>query len=137
MSPTALSHDPGAGHSPDDALARQVVGAFYRVYDTLGYGFLEAVYARALAIELRRGGHDVRHEVALDVWYRGEHVGHYRADQVVDDRLVLELKAAPALVEAHRAQLVNCLKASRYRSGIVLNFGPRPRFWRVIGLDGE
>jgi GxxExxY protein len=122
-------------HVEDDALARRVIGAFYRVYDTLGAGFLEAVYARALAVELRLGGLDVQVEVPLDVWYRGQHVGHYRADQVVERRLVLELKAARALHDGHCTQLVNCLKAARLASGVVLNFGPKPRFWRVIGLD--
>ena len=119
---------------PDDELAARVVRAFYRVYDTLGHGFLESVYSNALAIELRRAGMHVQLEAPLDVWFRGEHVGRYRADQLVEGRLVLELKAAPTLMEAHRAQLVNCLKASRLASGIALNFGPKPRFWRVIGL---
>jgi GxxExxY protein len=125
------------GHDADEALARRVIGAFYRVYNTLGNGFLEAVYAKALAIELRAAGLRVAVEVPLDVWYRGQRVGVYRADQIVEERLVLELKAVSRLSPPNRTQLVNCLKAARLENGLLLNFGPGPQFWRVIGVPGE
>lgn len=134
MSPVQVPDRGAGGQPPDEALARRVLGAFYRVYDILGPGYLEAVYANALAVELRLAGLHVDQEVPLEVRYRGVVVGLYRADQIVEHRLMLELKAAAALHEAHRSQLVNALKAARLQSGLLLNFGPRPRFWRAIGL---
>ena len=123
---------PGADRPrPDDATPRRVVGAFYEVYNVLGYGFLEAVYARALERELRARGLRVEREVLVEARYKGEVVGVFRADMLVDGRVVVELKATPALVPGDRAQLLNYLRGSGLREGLLLHFGPEPRFRRV------
>src|SRR5215218_1000946 len=89
-----------------------VIGAFYPVYNKLGYGFLESVYSRALAIELRRRGLRVDREVSFTVYYDDEVVGRYRIDQLVERRLVLEIKSTRSLASTDRDQLLNALKAS-------------------------
>jgi GxxExxY protein len=112
----------------DDVTTRRVIGAFYEVYNTLGYGFLEAVYARALELELRARGLAVAREVLIDVSYKGTVVGVFRADMLVEGRVVLELKATPTLAPHDRAQLHNYLRASGLRDGLLLHFGPRAQF---------
>lgn len=107
-------------------LTEQIIGAFYRVYNGLGYGFLEKVYENALAMELQDQGHAVRTQSPIHVYYRGKVVGEYYADLVVDDLVIVELKAASGLVAQNEAQLLNYLKASSYEVGLLLNFGPSP-----------
>ena len=104
-------------------LSRSVIGAALRVSNSLGVGFLEKVYENALAIELRLSGHDVEQQRAIDVRYRGELVGVYQADLVVDGRLVVELKAVESLSPAHKAQCLNYLRASGLHTGLLINFG--------------
>jgi len=116
----------------EERLTRQIIGAFYYVYDRLGFGFLEAVYRRALAFVLRRSGLKVDCERIVDVWFEDEKVGHYRADLVVEDKVIVEIKAAERLVEADRKQLLNYLRASRMEVGLLLNFGPKARFERRV-----
>jgi GxxExxY protein len=103
-----------------------IIKAFYTVYNTLGYGFLEKVYRNALAIELRKLGLDVIQEARIAVYYKGEIVGEYFADLLVAGAVIVELKAVKRLLEEHEAQLLNYLKASPYEVGLLLNFGPRP-----------
>lgn len=105
-------------------LTEQIIGAFYKVYNGLGYGFLEKVYENALAMELQEQGHAVRTQAPIHVYYRGKVVGEYYADLVVDDLVIVELKAVARLVEQNEAQLLNYLKASSYEVGLLLNFGP-------------
>ena len=112
----------------DDVTTRRVIGAFYEVYNTLGYGFLEAVYARALERELRVRRLAVAREVLIEVRYKGAVVGVFRADMLVEGRLVLELKATAVLAAHDRAQLHNYLRGSGLREGLLLHFGPRARF---------
>lgn len=107
-------------------LTRSAIGAALRVSNALGAGFLEKVYENALAIELRLSGHEVEQQRAIEVRYRGEIVGVYQADLVVDGRLVVELKAVDALSPAHKAQCLNYLRATGIHTGLLLNFG-RPR----------
>ena len=107
-----------------------IIQAFYTVYNTLGYGFLEKVYVNALAIELRRLGLEVVQEMRIAVYYGGEMIGEYFADLVVAGVVIVEVKAAKALLEEHEAQLLNYLKATPYEVGLVLNFGPKPEFKR-------
>jgi GxxExxY protein len=116
----------------EESLTRQIIGAFYYVYDRLGFGFLEAVYRRALAFVLRRSGLKVDCERIVDVWSEGEKVGHYRADLVVEDKVIVEIKASERLVEADRKQLLNYLRASRMEVGLLLNFGPKAQFERRV-----
>jgi GxxExxY protein len=104
-------------------ISRSVIGAALRVSNSLGVGFLEKVYENALAIELRFSGHEVEQQRAIDVRYRGEIVGLYQADLVVDGCLVVELKVADALLPLHRAQCLNYLRATGLATGLVINFG--------------
>lgn len=112
------------------ALTGDVIRCFYRVYDELGYGFLESVYRRALAHELRNAGRDVRTEAGIDVWYDGERVGRFRADLVVDATVIIEIKSSTALVPADHRQLLNYLRGSEIDVGLLLHFGPKPAFHR-------
>ena len=107
-----------------------VIKAFYRVYGTLGYGFLERVYGKAMAIELRKLGLDVESEARIIVYYDDEVVGEYSADLLVGGAILVELKAARRLLEEHEAQLLNYLKATPYEVGLLLNFGPKPEIKR-------
>ena len=116
----------------DSGLSQAVLGAFYSVYRDLGYGFLEAVYERALVVALTDAGLVARRQVPIGVRFRGVPVGHYRADVLVADRLLVEVKSATMLVPAHDAQLLNYLRATGIRLGLLLNFGPRPQFRRKI-----
>ena len=113
-------------------LSRRIVGCFYDVYNELGHGFLEVVYQRALFIALTHAGINCRTEVPIDVQFRGVSVGSYRADIVVEDHIVLECKAGSAISPGHQAQLTHYLKATSFTLGIILNFGPKPTFKRML-----
>jgi len=107
-----------------------ILKGFYTVYNTLGYGFLEKVYSNALALELRKLGLTVVQESRIAVHYAGLVVGEYFADLVVNDAVIVELKAAKTLAAEHEAQLLNYLKATPYEVGLLLNFGPKPQIKR-------
>ena len=107
-----------------------VIKGFYAVYANLGYGFQEKVYNNCLAIELRTLGLEVEQEQRIAVYYREQLVGEYFADLVVNDAVIVELKAAKILLEQHEAQLLNYLKATPYEVGLLLNFGPKPEIKR-------
>ncbi|MCP4423645.1 MAG: GxxExxY protein [Chloroflexi bacterium] len=111
-------------------LTEQIINAFYKVYNQLGYGFLEKVYENALAIELRKRGHKVEQQVAIKVYYDSVVVGEYKADLLVDDLVICELKATRKLAKEHEAQLLNYLKATPYEVGLLLNFGIKPEIKR-------
>jgi GxxExxY protein len=117
---------------PEREITRAIIGAFFRVYNELGFGFLESVYRRALAHELRKIGLAVEVEVAIDVWYDGIVVGHFRADLLVERRVIVETKASVALVDADRKQVLNYLRATDVEIGLLLHFGPRAAVKRVI-----
>ena len=119
----------------EEAFAHKVIGAFFDVYNALGYGFLESVYGRALEVELTRRGLHATREVSVNVWYADEVVGQYRADLLVENRVVVELKAHRILATSDRAQLLNLLKASDLEVGLLLNFGLRPAFLRVVSSN--
>ena len=106
-------------------LTEKIIGAFYAVYSALGYGFLENVYVKALIIELKRRGLTVNDELPIHVYYLGELIGEYYADIVVNELIILEIKAVKALATEHEAQLLNYLKATPYEVGLLLNFGPK------------
>lgn len=112
------------------ALTEKIIGTFYDVYNELGYGFLEKVYENALAYELRHRGFEVKQQYAIDVYYRDLVVGHYVADLIVNEQVVLELKVVKELTIAHNNQLYNYLKATDIEVGLLLNFGTRPKFVR-------
>ena len=112
------------------ALTELIIKAFYTVYNTLGYGFLEKVYENALAIEQRNLGLKVEQQARIAVYYAGQIVGEYFADQLINDAVILELKATRNLAPEHEAQLLNYLKATPYEVGLLLNFGPEPQIKR-------
>jgi GxxExxY protein len=109
-----------------------VIKAFYKVYNSLGYGFLEKVYENALLCELREMGLRSRQQQAIKVYYGGQLVGEYFADIVVENILIIEIKRAEAVCEPHEAQLLNYLKATEIEVGLLLNFGPKPEFRRKL-----
>jgi GxxExxY protein len=110
----------------------KVLKAFFKVYNTLGYGFAERVYENALAIELKKSGLQVEKQKDMTVYYEGELVGDYVADIVVNGIVMLELKAVRTLTEDHEAQLLNYLKATPVEVGLLLNFGAKPEHRRKI-----
>ena len=109
-----------------------IIKCFYTVYSTLGYGFLEKVYENSLCIELRKAGLKVYAQQPIDVYYDNEVVGEYYADIIVDNKIIIELKAIEALKEVHGNQLVNYLKATDIEIGLLLNFGLKPEVKRKI-----
>jgi len=114
------------------ALTDQIITAFYQVYNTLGWGFLEKVYHEALLHALRKRGLGVQTNAKFDVVYDGVLVGEYFADILVEGQVILELKAVERLIDIHETQLVNYLKASGIEIGLVLNFGPKPQLRRKV-----
>jgi len=110
----------------------EIIEAFYTVYNTLAYGFLEKVYENALAIELRKKGKLVEKQKKIVVYYEQEQVGEYYADLVVDNAIIVEIKANEGLCEEHEYQLINYLKATEAEVGLLLNFGKSPEFRRKI-----
>lgn len=113
-------------------LTKEIIGAFYNVYTRLGYGFLERVYENAMVIELQTAGLKVMQQAPIKVRYRGQVVGEYFADLVVEDKVIVELKAVSNLLPSHEAQLLNYLKATPYEIGLLFNFGPLPTKKRKI-----
>ena len=105
-------------------LTRRVIGCAYTVYNSLGAGFLESVYQNALLLELKEAGIHAASEVQLNVRYKNEVVGHFFADIIVEDVVIVELKAIEDLHKAHEAQLVNYLHATGKNIGLLINFGP-------------
>ena len=111
---------------------RIVIGAFYEIYNALGPGFLEKVYENALMIELKERGLRAQHQCPIKVHHKGECVGDYIADILVEDKIICEIKAVQQLRPEHEAQLLNYLKATRIKVGLLLNFGPKPEIMRRI-----
>lgn len=120
-----------------DPTTYRILGAYFRVYRTLGWGFLESVYQRAMLVALEDAGAKVVAEARLSVHFAGREVGVFRADLVVDDAVVVELKAAACLAPEHRAQVINYLKASTFERALLLNFGPTPAYERLILENGR
>ena len=113
-------------------LTSTIISCFYRVYNKLGYGFLEKVYENALKIELENKGLSVEKQKPIAVYYNQHLVGEYFADLIVENKVILELKAAESLCEEHEFQLINYLKATDIEVGLLLNFGKKPQISRKI-----
>jgi len=107
----------------DNQLSEKIIGAAYKVHNTLGRGFLEKVYENALKVELEKMGLKVRQQTPINVYYEGHLVGEYFADLWVEERMIIELKAIRALGHVHEVQLVNYLTATGVETGLLLNFG--------------
>lgn len=110
----------------------QIIRSFYNVYNTLGYGFLEKVYENEQLIELRDIGLLVEKQVPIKVYFKEQQVGEYYVDLIVEDKVIIELKATESLCEEHEFQLINYLKAIDIEVGLLLNFGKKPQFKRKI-----
>lgn len=109
-----------------------IIKSFYKVYNKLGYGFLEKVYENAMYIELKNEGLFVEKQKPIKVFYNETEVGNYFADLVVNECIIVELKASESLCEEHEYQLINYLKATEIEIGLLLNFGKTPKFKRKI-----
>ena len=113
-------------------VTEQIIKCFYKVYNELGFGFLEKVYQNALYTELRNSGFFCEVQKQIKVYYQETEVGVYYADIIVANSVILELKAAEYLVEEHELQLINYLKATEIEIGLLLNFGKKPEIRRKI-----
>ncbi len=114
-------------------ITEKIIHAFLSVvYPQLGYGFLEKVYQNAMAITLRGMGLSVLTQFKIDVFFQGQIVGEYYADLLVQDAVIVEVKAAPKMLEEHEAQLLNYLRATPFEVGLLLNFGAKPNFSRKV-----
>ena len=114
-------------------LSYAIVGAFFSVYNRLGFGFLESVYLKCVEILLRKKGLRVEREVPVEIAFEGELVGSYRIDMLVERCIIVETKATERLSDFARVQLRNYLAASGLRLGLILHFGPKPAHYRVLG----
>lgn len=118
-------------------LTGKIISVFYEVYNTLGYGFLERVYQNAMYLELKRQGFYVEPQKQIDVYYKDVKVGVYFADLLVNDLVILELKAVDVMVETFELQLINYLKATNIEIGLLLNFGKKPEFRRKMWVNDK
>jgi GxxExxY protein len=125
--PTNLKHS---------ELTAKIIRVFYDVYNELGHGFLESTYASAMVVALQEAGLRPNRELSVPVWFRGEKIGQYFADFVVNNKILLELKAARSIESAHEAQLLHYLRATEIEVGLLLNFGLKPQFCRLL-FDNE
>ena len=113
-------------------LTEKIIGTFYRVYNKLGYGFLEKVYENALMIEFRSERIQAMAQSPIRVEYNGQTIGEYFADVMIENKVIVEIKAAKSLTLEHEAQLLNYLKATDIEVGLLLNFGPKPQIKRKL-----
>ncbi|HEY7236423.1 MAG TPA: GxxExxY protein [Gemmatimonadaceae bacterium] len=130
------SRSEGSLHRPsllEKELTHEIIGAFYEVYNALGYGFLERLYKRALEIALRRRGLIVEREFPIAVSFQGQEIGHHRLDMFVERRVVVEVKSTRQLTDADRRQLLSSVTAANLDVGLLLHFGPKADFRRILG----
>jgi GxxExxY protein len=115
-----------------EELTDAIIKTFYEVYNELGYGFLEKVYQNSLYLELKNKGYKVEAQKKISVYYKGTEVGEYYADLLVEDLIILELKAADCIVKDFENQILNYLRGTDCEVGLLLNFGKKPEFKRKI-----
>ena len=115
-----------------EELTNAIIKTFYEVYNELGYGFLEKVYQNSLYLELKNKGYKVEAQKKILVYYKGVEVGEYFADLIVEDKIILELKAADCIVKDFENQILNYLRGTNCEVGLLLNFGKKPEFRRKI-----
>jgi GxxExxY protein len=113
-------------------LTGKIIGVFYSVYNELGHGFLESVYEEAMTIALREAGIKVQRQLPVPVWFRGQKVGDFKADMLVEEAVLLELKCVRVFEPVHEAQLLHYLKSTEIEVGLLLNFGPSAQFRRLV-----
>ena len=112
-------------------LTEKIIGVFYEVYNELGHGFIESVYEKAFEVALSSKRRAVLRQIEVPVWFRGQKIGDFTADMLVEKCVLLELKAGRALVAAHEAQLLNYLRATEIEVGMLFSFGLKPEFKRL------
>lgn len=127
-----MNADKGKAALLYEDLIERIIGTFYEVYNELGFGFLENVYEEAMCRALKASGMALDRQQATQVRFRGEVIAEFKLDLVVEGAVVVEIKAASQLSKAHDAQLLNYLKATDLRVGLLLNFGPRAEFRRRV-----
>lgn len=115
-----------------EELSNKIIRAYYNVLDNLGEGLLEKVYENAMCIELEEMGFPFEHQKAMTVTYKGRVVGDYIADIVVDNKIILELKAIPFLTSHNTSQIINYLTITGCKVGYLLNFGEKAEYKRII-----
>jgi GxxExxY protein len=115
-----------------EELSEKIIGAFFNVYNALGYGFLEKIYENVMLIELEKVGLFAEAQKNIKVYYESKEIGNYFADILVDNRIIIELKAESNLCKEHEAQLTNYLRATEIEVGLLLNFGKTAQFKRKI-----
>ena len=116
-------------------ITSKIIQTFYKVYNTLGYGFLEKVYENAMRIEISKSGSHVEQQKNIKVFYESEQVGDYYADLLVENLIIVELKAAETICDEHETQLLNYLKATDIEVGLLINFGKKAEIKRKIFLN--
>ncbi|MDH4403524.1 MAG: GxxExxY protein [Flavobacterium sp.] len=114
------------------SITDKILKVYYEVYNDLGYGFLEKVYQNAMYFELKSLGYKVEAQKQIKVYYKKQLVGEYYSDLLVEDKVIVELKATELLMNAHVAQIINYLKGTPIEVGLLLNFGEQPEFKRFI-----
>lgn len=119
----------------EERLTHSVIGAFFDVYNTFGFGFMEHIYELALERELRARGHQVRRQAPVRIYYKGEFLAEQRIDLIVDEKLVVETKSTPDLHKTAPRQLYNYLRATTLEVGLLLHFGPEPQFFRLVASN--
>ena len=115
-----------------EKITEKIVGVFYDVYNELGYGFLESVCQTAMVMALRQAGLSVEQNVPFQVWFRGESIGSFVADMIVDGEVLVEIKSTSSLHQWNEAQILNYLRVSSIEVGLLMNFGPKPEYRRRI-----
>ena len=120
-----------------EKLTEKIIESFYTVYNKLGYGFLESVYENALLIELKRHHLKVENQVPIQVEYRNQKVGNFFADILVEEKVIIELKASKKIMKEHEFQLINYLRATDIEIGLLFNFGKKPEFKRKIFSNND
>jgi GxxExxY protein len=113
-------------------LSHLIIKSFYEVYNELGGGFLESVYENAMTLVLQQQGLHVETQKEIVVYFRGTIIGNFRADMIVEEKILLELKAVRCFEPVHEAQLLNYLKATAIEVGLLMNFGNEPTFKRFV-----
>ncbi len=115
-----------------EEITKKIIKCFYKIYDELGSGFLESVYEKALMIELKDIGLKADNQKSLDVYYKNQLVGEFKSDIIAEDKIIIEIKAVTNLTTQHEAQLINYLKATGIKVGLLVNFGDKLEFKRRV-----
>ena len=116
----------------EQELSYVIIGCFFWVYNTLGFGYLESIYSKALEVALRLKGIKVEREVPVTVLFEGEELGQHRMDMVVEDAIIIEIKSTERISEIPRRQLRNYLTATDKELGLLLHFGPQAHYYRIL-----